>query len=110
MFIRLYPTSKLLYLPFESSRIETFTSKFKASRDSTTSSKTADMPLSTKNLNGPGYIILNGIRVMNIIALLAVITASIVMLVKISTDTKLFFFDAVSHVVTATTSSKFVAY
>ncbi|CZT24643.1 uncharacterized protein RCC_10368 [Ramularia collo-cygni] len=62
------------------------------------------MPMSSKNLNGPGYIILNGIRGMNIVALLAVITASIVMLVKISTDTKLFFFDAVSHVVTAITS------
>lgn len=103
MFLRLYPTTKLLYLPFESSRIETFTSNFNASKSST---KTAVMPLSTKNLNGPGYIILNGIRVMNIIALLAVITASILMLVKISTDTKLFFFDAVSHVVTAITSSK----
>lgn len=108
MFLRLYPTTKLLYLPFESNRLETFTSKFGTSRTSTGSSKTANMPFSTKNLNGPGYIILNGIRGMNIIALLAVITASIVMLVKISTDTKLFFFDAVSHVVTAVTSSKFI--
>lgn len=106
MFLRLYPTTKLVYLPFESARIEKITSKFNASRNSTRSTDTADMPLSTKNLNGPGYIILNGIRGMNIIALLAVVTASIVMLVKISTDTKLFFFDAVSHVVTAVTSSK----
>lgn len=106
MFLRLYPTTKLLYLPFESSRIEAFTSGFNASKKTTDTDKTEAMPLSTKNLNGPGYIILNGIRGMNIIALLAVITASIVMLVKISTDTKLFFFDAVSHVVTAVTSSE----
>lgn len=106
MFLRLYPTSKLLYLPVENSRLEAFASKFSATRDSEHSSETADMPLSTKNLNGPGYIILNGIRGMNVVALLAVITASIVMLAKISTDTKLFFFDAVSHVVTAVTSSK----
>lgn len=107
MFLRLYPTTKLVYLPFESERIEKLTSKFNASGNSTSSSsKAAGMPLSTKKLNGPGYIILNGIRGMNIIALLAVVTASIVMLVKISTGTKLFFFDAVSHVVTAVTSSK----
>jgi hypothetical protein len=40
------------------------------------------MALSSKSLAGPGYIILNIIRVMNIISLLAVVTASIVMLVK----------------------------
>ncbi|KAF2166880.1 hypothetical protein M409DRAFT_66426 [Zasmidium cellare ATCC 36951] len=62
------------------------------------------MTLSPKSLAGPGYIILNGIRVMNIIGFLAVITASVVMLVKIDTDTHLFFFDAVSHVITLITS------
>lgn len=46
------------------------------------------MALSTKSLAGPGYIILNVIRVMNIIGLLAVIVASIVMLVKTSTASK----------------------
>lgn len=40
------------------------------------------MALSSKSLAGPGYIILNIVRVMNIIGLLAVATASVVMLVK----------------------------
>ena len=71
-----------------------------------TTEKTDKMTLSPKSLAGPGYIILNGIRVMNIIGFLAVITASVVMLVKIDTDTHLFFFDAVSHVITLITSSK----
>jgi len=65
------------------------------------------MALSPKSLAGPGYIILNAIRVMNIIGLLAVITASVVMLVKTSVATKLFFFDAVSHVLTAITGSEY---
>jgi hypothetical protein len=65
------------------------------------------MTLSSKSLAGPGYIILNGIRVMNIIAFLAVIAASIVMLVKTSVSSKFFFFDAVTHVLTAITSSKY---
>lgn len=64
------------------------------------------MTLSTKSLAGPGYIILNGIRVMNIIGLLAVTTASVVMLVKTSMESEFFFFDAVSHVLTAITGSK----
>jgi hypothetical protein len=66
------------------------------------------MTLSSKSLAGPGYIILNGIRVMNIIAFLAVIAASIVMLVKTSVSSKFFFFDAVTHVLTAITSSKYL--
>lgn len=37
---------------------------------------------SSKRLAGPGYIILNVLRVLNIIGLLAVVTASIVMLVN----------------------------
>lgn len=40
------------------------------------------MALLSKSLAGPGYIILNIVRVMNIIGLLAVATASVVMLVK----------------------------
>jgi hypothetical protein len=40
------------------------------------------MGLSAKSLAGPGYIILNALRAMNIIALLAVACASVVMLVK----------------------------
>lgn len=64
------------------------------------------MTLSSKSLAGPGYIILNVIRAMNIIGLLAVITASIVMLVKTSLASKFFFFDAVSHVLTCITGSE----
>ncbi|MCJ1256964.1 hypothetical protein MMC24_004789 [Lignoscripta atroalba] len=54
-----------------------------------------------RSLAGPGYIILNTLRVMNIIALLAVIAASSVMLVKTFVVSKFFFFDAVSNVLTA---------
>lgn len=54
-----------------------------------------------KRLAGPGYIVLNVLRVLNIIGLLAVIAASIVMLVKTFIVSKFFFFDGVSHVVTA---------
>jgi len=42
----------------------------------------SDMSFFNRSLAGPGFIILNTIRVMNIIALLAVIAASWVMLVK----------------------------
>jgi hypothetical protein len=64
------------------------------------------MTLSPKNLSGAGYIILNCIRVMNITGFLAVIAASVVMLVKTDTDTHLFFFDALSHVITLISSRK----
>ena len=50
---------------------------------------------------GPGYIVLNIIRVLNIISLLAVMAASVVMLVKTFVVSKFFFFDGVSHVITA---------
>ena len=96
--------SRLLYIPFEGRRIELLASKFQGAKSKTTD-KTDKMTLSPKSLAGPGYIILNGIRVMNIIGFLAVIAASVVMLVKIDTDTHLFFFDAVSHVITLVTSS-----
>ncbi|KAI9714424.1 MAG: hypothetical protein M1820_000385 [Bogoriella megaspora] len=58
------------------------------------------MGLSAKSLAGPGYIILNVVRVMNIIALLAVACASVVMLVKTFNASKFFFFDGCSHVIT----------
>ena len=48
------------------------------------------MALSTKSLAGPGYIILNILRVMNIIVLMAVIAASLVMLVKTSMLSRVF--------------------
>lgn len=64
------------------------------------------MPFFKKSLAGPGYIVLNTVRVMNIICLLAVIAASAVMLVKTFVISKFFFFDAVSHVITAALSGK----
>ena len=64
------------------------------------------MPFSSKRLAGPGFIILNAIRAMNITSFLAVIIASIVMVIKTFTISKFFFFDAATHIVTALTSSK----
>ncbi|KAI4212556.1 MAG: hypothetical protein LQ351_004808 [Letrouitia transgressa] len=63
------------------------------------------MPFFKKPLAGPGYVILNVLRVCNIIGLLAVVVASFSMLVKTFIVSKFFFFDAVSHVVTAALSS-----
>ena len=51
-----------------------------------------------KRLAGAGYVVLNVIRVMNIISLLAVMAASAIMLVKIINNNSFFFFDAVEHV------------
>ena len=67
------------------------------------------MPFFKKPLAGPGYIILNIIRAMNIIGLFAVIVASFSMLVKTFIVSKFFFFDAVSHIITASLSSKFTS-
>ena len=97
-------TERLIYLPFDAHHIDTITSKAQTARVKTGEQKNK-MTLSPKSLAGPGYIVLNGIRVLNVIGLLAVITASVVMLVKTSVASKLFFFDAVSHVLTAITSS-----
>lgn len=58
------------------------------------------------SLAGPGYVILNILRVVNIIALLDIIAASVVMIVKIKLNNAFFFFESVSHVVTASVSSK----
>jgi hypothetical protein len=46
------------------------------------------MVFTSKRLAGPGYIILNALRAGNIISLLAVIAASIVMVVKTFTVSK----------------------
>jgi hypothetical protein len=51
---------------------------------------------------GPGYIILNVIRVLNIISLLTVVVASWVMLVMTVKTSNFFFFDGVSHFITST--------
>ncbi|KAF2471575.1 uncharacterized protein BDR25DRAFT_285079 [Lindgomyces ingoldianus] len=56
--------------------------------------------LSAEHLAGPGYIILNVMRAMNIVTLMAVVASSVVMLVKTFIVSKFFFFDATSHVVT----------
>ena len=62
------------------------------------------MGLSSKKLAGPGFIILNVIRAMNIIALLAVVTASIIMIIKTFTVSKFYFFDGATHAITAMAS------
>lgn len=56
---------------------------------------------------GSGYVVLNVIRAFNIIALLAVMAASIVMLVKTFVVSKFFFFDGVSHIITAFLARKY---
>jgi hypothetical protein len=96
---------RLLYIPFEARHFQAVSARFPKT-STTFNEKTDRMALSSKSLAGPGYIILNGLRVMNIISFLAVITASIVMLVKTSVTTHLFFFDALCHVITAISSSR----
>ena len=65
------------------------------------------MPFFKRSLAGPGYIILNILRAANIVALLAVVVASCVMLVKTFVVSKFFFFDAISHIITATLGRKY---
>ena len=64
------------------------------------------MPFFKRSLAGPGYVVLNVIRICNIICLLSVLAASFVMLVKTFVVSKFFFFDGVSHLITACISSK----
>lgn len=59
-----------------------------------------------ESLAGPGYVILNIIRVFNIVAFLDIIAASAVMLWKIHMLNGYFFFQAVTHGVVALVSSK----
>ncbi|RDL38046.1 Uncharacterized protein BP5553_05479 [Venustampulla echinocandica] len=56
---------------------------------------------SESKMAGPGYIILNIIRAMNIISLLLVAIASWVMLVMTLKTSSFFFFDGVSHFITS---------
>ena len=65
------------------------------------------MPFFKQSLAGPGYIVLNTIRVCNIICLLSVVAAAFVMLVKTFVVSKFFFFDGVSHVITAFLASEY---
>lgn len=62
-----------------------------------------------KSLAGPGYVVLNAVRVMNIIVLLTIAVACAVMLVKTSFTTNFFVFDATSHVIFASASRKYLA-
>ena len=62
------------------------------------------MHLSSKKLAGPGFIILNVIRAMNIIVLLATVTASVIMIVKTFTVSKFYFFDGATHAITVLAS------
>lgn len=64
------------------------------------------MPFFERSLAGPGYVVLNTIRVCNIICLLSVIAAAFVMLVKTFVVSKFFFFDGVSHIITAFLASE----
>jgi len=57
------------------------------------------MGLSRGSLAGPGYVILNIIRALNIIVFLDIIAAGVVMLVRINIVNGFFFFEAVSHVI-----------
>ncbi|KAJ6107980.1 hypothetical protein N7523_009303 [Penicillium sp. IBT 18751x] len=54
-----------------------------------------------ESLAGPGYVILNAIRALNIVVFLDMIAACIVMLVKINMQNGFFFFQAVTHAVVA---------
>ncbi|GAB7361415.1 hypothetical protein MBLNU230_g1471t1 [Neophaeotheca triangularis] len=112
MFLRLYPSEKLLYIPIELSRFErlkAFASARRQSHPDNENPETARKMLSPKNLAGPGYIVLNGIRVANIAALLAIVAASVVMLVKTTLATQFFFFEAVGHVFTVVAAIFLVA-
>lgn len=104
MFLRLWPTDKLLYIPIEAHHLAPLNQRLH-STSATIVHTTDKMTLSPNSLAGPGYIILNGIRAMNIIGLLAVVAASVIMLVKTSIASRFFFFDAVGHVLTAVTGS-----
>jgi hypothetical protein len=64
----------------------------------------------TESLAGPGYVILNTIRALNIIVFLDIIAACAVMLVKIDMHNGWFFFQAVTHAVVALISSKYLPY
>lgn len=54
----------------------------------------------SKALAGPGYVILNVLRAINIITFLDIIAASVAMLIKITINNNFFFFEAVSHAFT----------
>lgn len=59
-----------------------------------------------RSLAGAGYVVLNVIRVMNIIALLAVMAASSVMLVRMFNTRTFFFFDACDNLIRVVIAGK----
>lgn len=52
-----------------------------------------------ESLAGPGYVILNALRVINIIVFLDMVAAHVVMLVKIDLLTSFFVFEAAGHAI-----------
>lgn len=60
-----------------------------------------------ESLAGPGYVILNVIRVLNIITFMDLIAACGVLLAKIDMLNSFFFFEAVTHAVVALVSRKY---
>lgn len=60
-----------------------------------------------KSLAGPGYVILNVIRVLNIITFMDLVAACAVLLAKINMLNSFFFFEAVTHAVVALVSRKY---
>ena len=53
----------------------------------------------SRSLAGAGYVVLNIIRAMNVIALLAVVAASSIMLVRMFNTKSFFFFDACDNLI-----------
>ena len=84
------------------------TTKIKNLRSTTITHTQSKMPFFKSSLSGPGYIVLNVIRVCNIIALLAIVAASFCMLIKTFVVSKFFFFDGVSHVITGCLARKYL--
>jgi len=60
-----------------------------------------------ESLAGPGYVILNTIRAINIIVFLDIIASCVVMEVKIHMLNGFFFFQAVTHAVMALITSEY---
>lgn len=60
----------------------------------------------SRSLAGAGYVVLNVIRAMNIIALLAVVASSSVMLVRMFNTRTFFFFDACENLIRVIISGK----
>lgn len=62
-----------------------------------------------ESLAGPGYVILNTIRAINIIVFLDIIASCVVMEVKIHMLNGFFFFQAVTHAVMALITSEYTS-